>query len=108
MCRYFLLQSKDTKYHDPKYKTKPNTLRPIICKNGKLTVLDPIPLKEKILTGKTYHITTVCNGDHIMVFIDSKKVYEHNDEGFHQGAVGFRVSGKLDQGLFGNISLEKL
>lgn len=104
----FQIQSSDTKYHAPQFKTKSNTLRPILCKNGKLIVLDPVPLNEKILTEKTYHITTVCHGDHITVFINGEKVYEQSDEGLREGNVGFRVSAPLDQGLFGNISLQKL
>jgi hypothetical protein len=106
-CIMFQIQSNDSPYDAPEFKTRPNTLRPIIRKNGDWTIVDPVSLPKEIHIGETYHITTECRENRIKVFVDGEKVYEQSDEGFQSGAIGFYVSAPLEQGLFKNIRLQK-
>lgn len=106
----FQLQSADVKYQPAgySYTVKANTLQPMICIDGKISIQPPVVLPEEIRKGKLYHIVTTCLGNKISVFINGKQVFSHAYNGLNEGAPGFRVSGKSDQGLFNNISLIKL
>lgn len=107
-CMMFQLQSGDSPYNAPPFKTRQNTLRPISRKNGMWNVEEPVPLPRQIRRGEWHHLVTECLKNRITVFIDGEKVYELKDDDFQDGAVGFRVNEPLDQGLFNNISLQKL
>jgi hypothetical protein len=107
-CMMFQLQSADSTYDAPQFKTRPNTLRPIPRRGGGWAVNDPVPLPKEVRRGGTYHVVTECRGDRIVVTLDGEKVYDRRDREFTSGGAGFRVLEPLDQGLFDHISLEKL
>jgi hypothetical protein len=104
----FQLQSADSPYKAPQFKTQPNTLRPHVRHNGQWTIADPVPLPKPVRQGETHRIGVECRGAEITVFLDGEKVCRRDDAGFHGGSVGFRAAGPAEQGLFRNIALRKL
>jgi hypothetical protein len=104
-CIMFQIQSADSPFAMPEFKTKPNTLRPHTRINGQWTVLTPISLPNPIRRGETHHITTECLGDRIRVLVDGKLAADLTMKGFADGSVGFRANSPDEQGLFTNISL---
>jgi hypothetical protein len=107
-CLLFQLQSADSPYVAPEYQTRPNTLRPHIRRDGEWTLTEPLPLPKQVRRGETHHIAVECRGPQVTVFLDGLKVSVHDDGGFRTGAVGFRASGIVEQGLFRNIALRAL
>jgi hypothetical protein len=107
-CLMFQIQSADSPYRAPEYKTRPNTLRPHLRRWEGWTVADPVPLPKEIRRGESHHIATECRGSRIAVFVDGEKVHEQSDAGFLRGSAGFRASGPAEQGRFQNITLRKL
>jgi hypothetical protein len=107
-CLMFQIQSVDSPYRAPEFKTRPNTLRPHLRRWDGWTIADPVPLPKEIRRGETHHIATECRGSRIAVFVDGEKVHEQSDAGFQRGSVGFRVSAPAEQGRFQNITLRKL
>jgi hypothetical protein len=107
-CIMFQIQTRDSPYNFPQFKTKQNTLRPLIRRSGRWEVLDPVPLPVEFNRGEKRHIVTECKGNSILVYIDGQKVHEQNDKFYGKGAVGFRVNETLEQALFSNIMLQKL
>ena len=107
-CLMFQLQSADSAYHAPQFKTRPNTLRPHVRRWEGWTIADPVPLPKEIRRGETHHIATECRGNRITVFIDGEKVHEQTDAGLRRGAVGFRAAGPTEQGRFQKITLHPL
>jgi hypothetical protein len=107
-CLMFQIQTADSPYRAPEYKTRPNTLRPHLRRWEGWTVADPVPLPKEIRRGETHHIATECRGNRVAVFVDGEKVHEQSDGGFLRGSVGFRVAAPAEQGWFQNIALRKL
>jgi len=107
-CLMFQLQSADSPYKAPQFKTQPNTLRPHVRHNGQWTIADPVPLPRPVRQGERHRIGVECRGAEITVFLDGEKVCRRDDAGFHGGSVGFRAAGPAEQGLFRNIALRKL
>jgi hypothetical protein len=107
-CLMFQIQSADSPYRAPEFKTRPNTLRPHVRRWEGWTIADPVPLPKEIRRGETHHIATECRGSRIAVFVDGEKVHEQSDAGLLRGSVGFRVSAPSEQGRFQNIALRKL
>ena len=104
----FQLQSADSAYNAPQFKTRPNTLRPHLCRNGEWTIAEPVPLPKPVRQGETHRIALACRGAPITVFLDGEKIHTQDDAGLQGGSVGFRAAGPPEQGLFRNISLRKL
>src|ERR1035437_2998291 len=96
-CLMFQIQSVDSPYRAPEFKTRPNTLRPHLRRWDGWTIADPVPLPKEIRRGETHHIATECRGSRIAVFVDGEKVHEQSDAGFQRGSVGFRVSAPAEQ-----------
>ena len=107
-CLLFQLQSADSTYNAPQWKTRPNTLRPHVRRDGEWIIAEPVPLPKEVRRGETHHIAVECRGPKVTVLIDGIKVITQSDTGLSTGTVGFRASGPLEQGLFRNISLQKL
>jgi len=107
-CLMFQLQSADSPYRAPEFKTRPNTLRPHVRRWEGWTIADPVPLPKEIRRGETHHIATECRGSRITVFVDGEKIHEQSDAGLLRGSAGFRVSAPAEQGRFQNITLRKL
>ena len=107
-CVMFQLQSADSPYNAPEFKTKPNTLRPHIRRNSQWTIADPIALPKEIRRGQSHHIAVECNADRIEVFLDGQKIHTMTAADHNAGPVGFRAAGPAEQGLFSHISLRKL
>ena len=107
-CLMFQIQTVDSPYRAPEFKTRPNTLRPHVRRWEGWAIAEPVSLPKEIRRGETHHIATECRGSRIAVFVDGQKVHEQGDAGLLRGAVGFRVAGPLEQGRFQNIALRKL
>lgn len=107
-CMMFQVQSNDSPYKAPEFKTRPNTLRPLLRQNGTWIISDPVSLPKEIKRGEKYRFATECRGATVTVFLDGEKVYEKKTPGLETGALGFRVAEPLDQGLFSSISLTEL
>lgn len=101
------LQSADSKYHAPQYKTKKNTLRILPRINGTLSIEDPVVLETEIRTGETHHIVTECVDEKVTVFIDGREAATYRVK-TGEGPAGFRVGDSIDQGVFKNICLKKI
>ncbi len=106
-CLLFQIQSADSTYSAPEFKTRPNTLRPHIRRYGEWTIADPVPLSKPLHRGENHHFAVDCKGPVITVYLDGAKVYTGDDGGFSSGTVGFRATGPSEQGLFRNISLSR-
>jgi hypothetical protein len=104
----FQIQSADSTYNAPEFKTQPNTLRPHIRRYGEWTIADPVPLPKEIHRGETHHVGVECSGAQIMVFLGDQKIYTGSDGGFSTGTVGFRATSSAEQALIRNIALKKL
>jgi hypothetical protein len=104
----FQLQSADSSLHAPQFKTRPNTLRPHLRRNGDWVVADPVSLPKEIRRGETHHIAVECRGEQITVLLDGEKIHAQTDAGGRTGTVGFRASSSVEQGLFRNVTLQKL
>ena len=104
----FQLQTADSPFQAPEFKTKPNTLRPHLRRNGAWTVSDPVSLPKEIRRGQTHRIAVECRGEVIDVFLDGAKIHTQSDQGLHSGAVGFRANGPTEQRHFSNVSVTRL
>jgi hypothetical protein len=107
-CLHFQIQTADSTIDAPQFKTRPNTLRPHVRRNGAWTIADPVPLPKAVRRGESHHIAVECRGPQITVFLDGEKIFTGEDAGLRAGTVGFRASGPDEQGLFRNICLRKL
>jgi hypothetical protein len=107
-CLMFQLQSADSPYSAFEFKTRPNTLRPHLRRNGAWQVAEPVPLPKEVRRGETHRIAVECKADTIQVFLDGAKIHTQNDSGFRRGQVGFRAAGPAEEGLFANVSLKML
>ena len=107
-CLHFQIQSADSTINAPEFKTRPNTLRPHVRRNGQWTIADPVPLPKDVRRGEFHHVAVECRGPQITVFLDGEKIFAQEDAGLRTGTVGFRASGPHEQGLFRNICLRKL
>ena len=107
-CLMFQLQSADSPYHAPEFKTAPNTLRPHVRRGGQWTIADPIPLPRQIRRGETHRIAVECRGEQVTVFLDSERIHGVSGAELRQGTVGFRAAGPGEQGIYRRIVLRKL
>ncbi len=107
-CLMFQLQSADSPFKAPEFKTRPNTLRPHTRRNGQWTVLDPVSLPKEVRRGESHHVTVECRGEEIAVALDGQSIYRQKIPGWSGGTVGFRASSPAEQGLFRHIRLERL
>jgi len=107
-CLHFQIQTADSTFDAPQFKTRPNTLRPHLRHNGAWTIADPVPLPKQVRRGESHHVAVECRGPQITVFLDGEKIFAGEDGGLRAGTVGFRASGPPEQGLFRNICLRKL
>ena len=104
----FQLQSADSTCNLPEWKTRPNTLRPHVCKDGELRIAEPVTLPKEVRRGETHRIIVECRGPTVTVLLDGDRVFAQEDNGLRAGTVGFRAAGSSEQGRFKNISLHKL
>jgi hypothetical protein len=107
-CLMFQIQSADSPFEAPQYRTQPNTLRPHVRRKGLWRVNDPVPLRQTIRRGETHHVRVDCRGHRIEVFLDGERVHSQDDAGFHQGTIGLRASTTAEQGFFRHINLSPL
>ena len=107
-CLFFQLQSADSTLDMPEWKTRPNTLRPHVRRNGEWTLAEPVPLPKAVRRGETHHVAVECRGSQVSVFPDGEKVLTQEDAGLRAGTVGFRAAGGAERGLFRNIALQRL
>lgn len=107
-CIMFQIQSSDTQYNAPRFKTKANSLRTLIRSNGEWTILDPVSLPVTVKKGEIHHIATECAGNSVSVYIDGQKIHEYNDHTFPRGTIGFRVKESFEEALVTNISLKEI
>lgn len=106
-CLMFQIQSADSPYRAPEWKTRPNTLRPHVRRGGEWTLAEPVPLPKEVRRGETHHITVECRGTKVTVLLDGETVCEQDDAGLHSGTVGFRAVGPSEQGRFRSIALSR-
>ncbi len=106
-CVMYQIQSDDSPYSAPEYKTKPNALRPHLRRGGAWAILDPVPLPKQVRRGETHRVATVCHGDAMEVFLDGEKVHAMRVPDHRAGGVGFRAGSPAEQGLFRRVALTK-
>jgi hypothetical protein len=106
-CLMFQLQSADSTFNAPEFKTRPNTLRPHQRHGGQWQVGEPVALPKEIRRGEVHRIAVECRGDTIEVFLDGQRIHTQKDGGLRFGTVGFRASGPAEQGLFRKVTLKK-
>ncbi len=107
-CLMFQLQTADSTFDAPEFKTRPNTLRPHRRTNGQWQIAEPVVLPKEIHKGEPHQIAVECRQGTVDVFLDGQRIYRQTDVDLRGGAVGFRASGPAEQGLFRAISLKKL
>ncbi len=107
-CVMFQLQSADSLFSAPEFKTKPNSLRPHVCRNGQWQIADPVPLPKEVRRGEAHRIAVECRGERVEVSLDGERIHAQSAPGLREGAVGFRAAGPAEQGIFRKISLTKL
>jgi hypothetical protein len=106
-CLMFQLQSADSTFNAPEFKTRPNTLRPHQRHGGQWQVGEPVALPKEIRRGEAHHIAVECRGETIEVSLDGEKIHTQKDGGLRAGTIGFRASGPAEQGLFRKVTLKK-
>src|ERR1019366_5460448 len=107
-CLLFQIQSADSTYNAPEWKTRPNTLRPHVRHDGEWKLTEPVALPKKVRRGEAHHIAVECRGSQVTVLLDGEKVLTQADAGLRAGTVGFRAAGVMERGLFRNIALQQL
>jgi hypothetical protein len=107
-CILFQVQSADSTFDAPQWKTRPNTLRPQVRRDGEWVIAEPVALPKPVRRGETHHIAVECRGRQVTVFLDGENIFAQEDTAWTSGSVGFRASGAPEQGLFRNIALRKL
>ena len=107
-CLMYQIQSADSPFDAPQFKTKPNTLRPHIRRGGEWTVLDPVALPKEVKRGEVHKVATECRGDKVEVFLDGEKIHTQTvPPEFKTGTVGFRAGSPAEQGLYRHVTLTK-
>jgi DUF1680 family protein len=107
-CLMFQLQTADSTFNAPQFKTRPNTLRPHRRVGGQWQIAEPVPLPKEVRSGQPLQIAVECRQGTVEVLLDGKPVYRKADVELRGGSVGFRASGPAEQGLFRQIRLRKL
>jgi hypothetical protein len=107
-CLMFQLQTADSTFNAPEFKTRPNTLRPHRCVGGQWQIDEPVTLPKEIHKGEPHRIAVECRQGKIDVFLDGQRIYSQANVELRGGAVGFRAAGPTEQGLFREVSLKKL
>ena len=107
-CLMFQLQTADSTFNAPEFKTRPNTLRPHRRTGGQWQIAEPVALPKEIHKGEPHQIAVECRQGTVEVFLDGQRIYRQTDVDLRGGTVGFRASGPAEQGLFRAISLKKL
>ncbi len=106
-CIMFQLQSADSTLNAPQFKTKPNTLRPHVRRNGQWTVLEPVALPKEVRRGEAHTVATECRGKTIEVFLDGAKIHGMPAEEFTGGPPGFRAGSAEEAGIFRKVAVRK-
>ena len=104
----FQLQTADSTFNAPEFKTRPNTLRPHRRASGQWQIAEPVALPKEIRKGEPHRIAVECRQGTVEVLLDGQRIYSRADVDLRGGTVGFRASGPAEQGLFRAISLEQL
>ena len=107
-CLMFQLQSADSTFNAPEFKTRPNTLRPHQRKGGQWEIAVPVTLPKVIHKGEPHQIAVECRQGTVEVFLDGQRIYRQTNVNLRGGTVGFRASAPAEQGLFRAIGLKKL
>ncbi len=107
-CLMFQLQTADSAFNAPEFKTRPNTLRPHRRTGGQWEIAEPVTLPKVIHKGEPHQIAVECRQGTVEVFLDGQQVYSRAGVDLRGGSVGFRASGPAEQGLFRAIGLKKL
>jgi hypothetical protein len=107
-CLMFQLQTADSTFNAPEFKTRPNTLRPHRRAGGQWQIAEPVPLPAQIRKGEPHHVAVECRQGTIDVFLDGQRIYTQANVDLRGGTVGFRATGPAEQGLFRAISLKTL
>ena len=107
-CLMFQLQTADSTFNAPEFKTRPNTLRPHRRTGGQWHIVEPVALPKEIRKGEPHQIAVECRQGTVEVLLDGQRIYRQAGVDLRGGAVGFRASGPPEAGLFRAIGLKKL
>ena len=107
-CLMFQLQTADSTFNAPEFKTRPNTLRPHRAIGGQWQIAEPVALPKEIRKGEPHRIAVECRQGKVDVFLDGQRIYSQTGVDLRGGTVGFRAAGPNEQGLFRAISLKRL
>ena len=107
-CLMFQLQTADSTYHAPEFKTRPNTLRPHRRTGGQWQIAEPVSLPKPIRKGEPHQIVVECRQGTIDILLDGQPIYHQTGVDLRGGTIGFRASGPGEQGLFRTVNLKKL
>jgi len=107
-CLMFQLQTADSTFNAPEFKTRPNTLRPHRRAGGQWEIADPVTLPTAVHKGEPHQIAVECRQGTVDVFLDGQRVYRRTDVDLRGGTVGFRAAEPAEQGLFRAIGLSRL
>jgi hypothetical protein len=107
-CLMFQIQTADSTFRAPEFKTRPNTLRPHRRTGGQWQIAEPVTLPKEIRKGEPHQIAVECRQGTVEVLLDGQQIYRQTGVDLRGGTVGFRAAGPAEQGLFRAISLKKL
>jgi hypothetical protein len=107
-CLMFQLQTADSTFNAPEFKTRPNTLRPHRRTGGQWQIAEPVALPKEVHKGEPHQIAVECRQGTVEVLLDGQRIYRQAGVDLRGGSVGFRASGPAEQGLFRAIGLKKL
>ena len=106
-CLMFQLQSADSTFNAPEFKTRPGTLRPHQRHGGQWQIGEPVALPKEIRRGEVHRIAVECRRDTIEVFLDGQRIHTQKDGGLRAHRRLPAPSGPAEQGLFRKIVLKK-
>jgi hypothetical protein len=107
-CLMFQLQTADSTFNAPEFKTRPNTLRPHRRTGGQWEIAEPVTLPKEIHKGEPHQIAVECRQGTVEIFLDGQRIYSRTGVELRGGTVGFRAAAPAEQGMFRAIDLKKL
>lgn len=106
-CLMFQIQTADSTFDAPEFKTRPNTLRPHRRTAGTWQIAEPVALPKEIRKGEPHQIVVECRQGTVQVLLDGQPIYHEDGGDLRGGTVGFRASNPGEQGFFRSISVRK-
>ena len=74
-CLMFQIQTADSTFNAPEFKTRPNTLRPHRRSGGQWQIAKPVALPKEIRKGEPHRIAVECRQGTVEVFLDDQRIY---------------------------------